>query len=74
MSLQDQARESMAKERQHDEHLHESMRNRAQEEVDRHIEGETNEQARELTAKERQHEHHLHESMLERSSEQLEHS
>ncbi|MEL7036541.1 MAG: hypothetical protein AAFO04_13095 [Cyanobacteria bacterium J06592_8] len=74
MSLQEQARESMAKERQHDEHLHESMQSRAQAEIDNRVEGTTNEQARELTAQERQHEQHLQESMLERSTEQVENS
>ncbi|KKD38017.1 hypothetical protein VB834_21960 [Limnoraphis robusta Tam1] len=74
MSLQEQARESMAKERQHDEHLHESMLNRAHDEVDQLVEGETHEQARELAAQDRLHEQHLHQSMLDRATEQLEHS
>lgn len=71
MSTDEQARELMAKNRQHQEHLHESMLNRASEEVEQlpnHVEEA---KSRELMAQEKQHEEHLHESMLNRASEEV---
>ncbi len=71
MNTQEQARELAAQERQHDEHLKESMLNRAQAEVQNPDEGNlTQEQARELAAQERQHDEHVKESMLNRAKSQ----
>lgn len=67
MSLEEQAREQLAKHRHHDEHLHETMLTRAAEESDR-AEG-AGEQARELLAETRHHNDHLHETMLTRAAE-----
>jgi hypothetical protein len=71
MSTDEQARELMAKNRQHQEHLHESMLNRASEEVEQPQNHTEEEKARELMAQERQQNEHLHESMLNRASEEV---
>jgi flagellar hook-basal body complex protein FliE len=67
MSTQDKARELMVQQRQHDEHLHESMLNRAEAAHPGGTEALTQEEARELMAQQRYHEKHLHESMLNRA-------
>lgn len=66
MTMQDKARELLAQDRQHQEHLQETMRNRVIEE-EQAIE-QTQEQARELLVQERLHDDHLHEAMLTRAS------
>jgi hypothetical protein len=72
MSTEEQARELAAKERQHEEHLKESMLNRAEAELRHPSESNlTQEHARELAAQERQHEEHLKESMLNRAKAQI---
>lgn len=69
MSIQDQTRELMAAHRHHDEHLRESMLNRAEAEVEHTPEADTltQEQARELMAQQRHHDEHQKESMLSRA-------
>ncbi|HEY9672068.1 MAG TPA: hypothetical protein V6D11_11520 [Waterburya sp.] len=68
MSAQEQARELAAQDRQHEEHLKETMLNRAEAEVHNPDQDDlTQEQARELAVKERQHEEHLKQSMLNRA-------
>lgn len=72
MDVDEKAREQMAKERQHSEHLEETMRTRKQAELengDPHE--EILEQARETLAKHRHQEAHVQETMLERTEEQL---
>ncbi|WP_434221799.1 hypothetical protein ACOKW7_21900 [Limnospira platensis CENA597] len=67
MSLEEQARELLAQNRHHKQHLHETMRSRAEEEGDRPIIADS--QGRELLAETRHHDEHIHETMLSRSSE-----
>lgn len=69
MSTQEHARELAAQHRQHDEHLKESMLNRAEAEVHNssEMDNSTQEQARELAAQQRQHDEHLRNSMLNRA-------
>jgi hypothetical protein len=69
MSTQDKARELLAKDRQQEHHLHETMTVRA---------GETNqaaanldEKARELLADDRHHDKHVEDTMLSRSTEEI---
>ena len=71
MNTEEQARELLAKNRNHDRHLHESMLNRAEEVVENGHQLETEEKARELLAQDRQHDRHLHESMLNRAAEEV---
>lgn len=71
MNTDEQARELMAKNRLQQEHLQESMHNRALEEVEQPANHLEEEKARELMAQERQHEEHLQESMLNRTSEEV---
>jgi hypothetical protein len=68
MNTQEQARELAAQERQHNEHLKESMLNRAEAEVHNSDQDNlTQQHARELVAQERRHDEHLKESMLNRA-------
>ena len=71
MSTQDETRKLMAKERQHQEHIKETMLSRAVEEVETETTEETSEQARELIARERQHDKNLEEKMLSRATEKI---
>ncbi len=71
MSTQEETRQLMAKERQHQEYLKETMLSRAVEEVETQITEETTEQARELIARERQHDKNLEEKMLSRAKEEI---
>ncbi|NJK73478.1 MAG: hypothetical protein HC849_10670 [Oscillatoriales cyanobacterium RU_3_3] len=72
MNSEEQARQLIARERQHSEHLQDTMLNRSSQEVETPTEGITEEKARELMAQNRQHSEHLHESMLSRSSQEVE--
>ncbi|MCU0541737.1 MAG: hypothetical protein MUE44_06045 [Oscillatoriaceae cyanobacterium Prado104] len=72
MNSEEQARQLIARERQHSEHLQDSMLNRSSQEVETPTEGITEEKARELMAQQRQHSEHLHDSMLSRSSQEVE--
>ncbi len=69
MSTQDRAREVLAQHRHHDEHIKESMLNRAEAEMDNPVGADnlTQEQARELAAQQRHHDEHLKEAMLNRA-------
>jgi hypothetical protein len=70
MSTQDKARELLAKDRQHEAHLHETMVARASDVEN--VDGENLDQkARELLAEERQQEKHVEETMLSRSAEEI---
>ncbi len=73
MSTQEQARELMAQQRHNDEHLQESMRSRAEAEVNNpsKVEAIAQEQARELMTQQRQEEEHLQESMLNRTEAEI---
>lgn len=68
MNTNDQARELMAKKRQHDEHINEAMLNRSVEEVENQEMGNTAELARELLAEERLHNEQMQENMLNRAT------
>lgn len=70
MNTEEKARELMAQHRLHDEHLQESMRNRAETEVN-NPPMDTQEEARELLVQQRQHEEHLQESMLQRAESEI---
>jgi signal transduction histidine kinase len=72
MNAEEKARQLIARERQHSEHLQDSMLNRSSHELETPSEGITEEKARELMAQERQHSEHLHDSMLSRSSQEVE--
>ncbi|VXD24046.1 conserved hypothetical protein [Planktothrix serta PCC 8927] len=68
MSMQDKARELLVQDRQHQEHLQETMRNRVGEEEN--AMEQTQEHARELLVQDRLHDHHLQEAMLSRVEEE----
>lgn len=69
MNTEEKARELMAERRHHDQHLQESMLNRAEAEVNQPntAEAQTQEQARELMAEQRHHDEHVQESMRSRA-------
>jgi hypothetical protein len=71
MSINEEARELMAQERKHDEHIHESMLNRSVQDLETHPTDGTDEKARELLAQERHHQEHLQENMLSRATEEI---
>ena len=70
MSTQDKARELLAKDRQQDQHLHDTMTARAAE-TDNAVTDDLDEKARGLLAGDRQHDKHLEETMLSRSTEEI---
>jgi hypothetical protein len=75
MNIQEQARELAAQERQHKEHIKESMLNRAEAEVHNPDEDNlTQQHARELATQERRHDEHLKESMLNRAKGEIDSS
>jgi phage I-like protein len=73
MSTQEQARELLTQHRHHNEHLKESMLNRAEAEVDNPVgaDTQTQEQARQLLAQQRRHDEHLKEAMLNRAEAEI---
>lgn len=71
MSTQEQARKSMAEYRQHDEHLPETMLNRAEENLAQSVNKEIEKDTRELMVESHQHDKHLQQSMLTRSEEEI---
>ena len=73
MSTEERARELLAQDRKHEEHIHENMLTRAVEEVEELEINNTEEKARELLAQDRKHEEHIHENMLTRSHEEIQH-
>jgi len=69
MSTEEQARELMTQHRHHNEHLKESMLNRAEAEVDdpNSVDSLTQKHARELVAQHRHNDENLQEAMLSRA-------
>ncbi len=69
MSTEKQARERMVQQRQHEEHVQESMLSRAEAELSNPSDAEavTPEQARELMAQQRHNDARLQEAMLNRA-------
>ncbi|MGA1622042.1 MAG: hypothetical protein ACO36E_04850 [Synechocystis sp.] len=70
MSTQDKARELLAKDRLHDQHLHDNMAARAAE-TENAVAENLDEKARELLADDRQQEKHLEDTMLSRATEEI---
>lgn len=68
MNTEEQARELMAKQRQHGEHLHDNLLSRAEHHQNPSALDET---ARENIVQQRQQNNQIQENMLERSVEQL---
>jgi len=71
MNTDEKARELMAGERHHEEHIHENMLSRAIEHPETESVDETETKARELMVEDRQHEEHIHDSMLSRATEEI---
>ncbi len=71
MSTPEETRQLMTKERQHQEHLKETMLSRAVEEIETQTTEETTEEARKLIARQRQHDKQLEEKMLSRATEEI---
>lgn len=74
MSTQEEARKSMAKQRQHDEHLQASVLGRSTEEVGDPTVSELEETTRGHMAQQRHQHEHMDASMLGRSVEEVEKS
>ncbi len=73
MDIKNQAREELARDRQHDDQLHDKMVSRAKAEKTVSAQSASvAEQARETLVEHRQHERHIQESMLERAEEEVE--
>ncbi|MDJ0735691.1 MAG: Hsp20/alpha crystallin family protein [Nostocaceae cyanobacterium] len=68
LSVQEKARQEMIKQRQHQEHLQQTMHTRALEELEKTQVSNIKEEARESVTEERQHEEHLEETMHSRSA------
>jgi HSP20 family protein len=68
LTTQERARESIVQHRQHEEHLQETMRNRATADLKAPSNTDTQAEARELMVKQRQHEEHLQETMHQRAA------
>ncbi|MUL34889.1 hypothetical protein [Gloeocapsopsis dulcis] len=66
--IEQEARDAMAQQRQHEEHLHKSMLSRSQAEVDTPPGSHTAEEARESMIEQRQQEEQLQQSMRSRSA------
>ncbi|MEW6494196.1 MAG: hypothetical protein AB1589_17030 [Cyanobacteriota bacterium] len=73
MSTEERARELLTQHRQHDEHLKESMLDRAEAEVNNPDDANnlTEKQARELVAQQRHNDEHLKEAMLNRAQAEI---
>lgn len=72
LTTQERARESVVQQRQHDEHLQETMRTRATGAMAASSSpDDTQEEARELMAKQRQHNEHLQETMHQRAADDI---
>ncbi len=70
MADNEKARELLAQQRQHDRHITDTMRDRAESELDRET-GRLQEKAREILTTERQHEEHIKDAMLERTESEI---
>jgi hypothetical protein len=68
MSTQEEARKAAVEQRQHEEHLHQSMLSRAESALETPRSPQIQEEARERMVQERQHEEHVHQTMLSRAS------
>lgn len=66
MTANEKARELLAQQRQHDRHLTDAMRDRAEDALEQGAE-HLREQAREILTEERQHAEHLKDTMRERA-------
>lgn len=71
MSIDHQARERLAQQRQHAENLQDNMLERAEEELAAAGESHIAEQAREALTEQRLHEQQLQNNMLERAEEEV---
>ncbi len=71
MSTKEQARKAMVESRQHEEHVHENMLLRSQEEIEHSSSSELEEESRELIVEQRQQDKHTQETMLSRSEEEM---
>ncbi len=69
MNAQDRARELMTRDRQADDHRHDTLLERAEEGLERHSDGAIAEEARELLSEDRKHDAHLNDTMRERAEE-----
>jgi hypothetical protein len=67
----DQARERLAQQRQHDEHSHDAMRTRADEELHENSESSVEAKARQSMANQLHHTDHAADNLRERSEEEL---
>ncbi len=71
MNTEEQARERLAQQRHHEEHLKEAMLNRAEESLHHENNHQADEQARELLTQKRQEEDHFKETMFNRSESEI---
>ena len=71
MTTKKEARKAMAESRQQEEHIHENMLSRSQEEIEQSFSRDIEEEARELMVEQRQHDKHTRETMLSRSEEEI---
>ena len=73
MSTDDKTRELLTEKRHHDEHLQETMLNRAEAELENSSEedNQTQEKARELVTEQRHHGEDLQEKMLDRAEAEI---
>ncbi|GAB4368655.1 MAG: hypothetical protein Kow00121_07980 [Elainellaceae cyanobacterium] len=74
MSTNEQARERLTQQRQHEDHVKETMLNRSEAEIEHPVgQGDhaVDEQAREALAHDRQHEEHVKETMRNRAQSEL---
>lgn len=70
MDTNDLARQKLAQQRQHEDHIDESMLSRSEEEL-HNSDTELDEEAREHLAQQRQREEHRQESLLQRSEDEI---
>ncbi|BAU67136.1 hypothetical protein STA3757_45460 [Stanieria sp. NIES-3757] len=71
MSTEEQARKSMAESRHNEQHLQETMLNRAEEKLEQSGSKAIEKEARERLVESRQHDKHVQQSMLTRSEEEI---
>lgn len=71
MSTQEDARESMAHQRQQQDHQKQTMHSRLAEELNQPDESHIEEQAREALVRQRQHEEHQQQTMQSRAAEEI---
>ena len=71
LTVEEKAREAMAEARQHEEHLTQTMHERATEELETSNHADIPEEARAAVSKQRHHEEHLEETMHERAATEI---